>query len=301
MPPDRTSPIPPAPTVITIPNIKVTTETDGTIQVPAAEGFFYAGVQAVWIWWSADLDLLRSYLEPYRLTPYDFGGGKGAVNINFFNSAALYGSGTPGNNGISGFNETEVNIAAYASKVGDKVPQGMTLKQYLTVGEQTKRVGNFRLWVACDDAIAVAFGQQAYFENKFLCSYKYTAPSPNLPSATTWDWTCYDSPKGDSTIYQCGVDLTGMKGFASNMSEWIDLSHDQVSGRPVGSRRNYFGMFHTYQVPRNGSNVTLEYGKSKHSMRHDMKRLIGTRRPAFVQHYASPTCIAEATPYFADL
>ena len=143
MAPPKHSPIPPLPTKVTIPNITVTSKTSGTIQVPAASGFFYAGIQSIWAWWRVELPLLRSYLEPLDLVPYDFGGGMGAVNINFFNAAALYGSGEPGNPGVSGFNETEVNIVSYASKVASHVPQGLSLEQYLTLGEQTKRVGNY--------------------------------------------------------------------------------------------------------------------------------------------------------------
>ena len=300
MAPPNASPLPPLPAKIKIPNIKVTSKTVGTIEVPASKGFFYAGIQALWIWWSVELPLLRSYLEPLGLTPYNFG-GSGAVNINFFNAAALYGSGQPGNPGISGFNETEVNIVGYATKVESGVPQGMSLQDYLTLGEQTKRVGNYRLWVACDDPIAVAYGKQAYFENKFLSPYEYTAPSPNNPGVSAWNWTCYDSTRAQATIYQGSVDLGGLTGVASNMSEWLDISYDDKTRRPVSSRRNYFGMYQTYFLPASSKAVSISFGQSKHPMRHDMLRLIGTRRAAAVQHFASPTCIAEATPYYADI
>lgn len=301
MAPPKNGPIPPLPTKVTIPNIKVTSKTSGTIQVPAASGFFYAGIQSIWAWWRVELPLLRSYLEPLDLTPYDFGGGMGAVNINFFNAAALYGSGQPGNPGVSGFNETEVNIVSYATKVAGHVPQGLSLERYLTLGEQTKRVGNYRLWVACDNAIAVAFGRQSFFENKVLTPYDYTVPSPNLPGVTSWNWTCYDSTRAQSTIYQGHIDLTGLTGVASNMSEWIDISYDEKTRRPVASRRNYFGMHDSYFVPSTSKAVALQFGQSKWPMRHDMLRLIGTRRAVAIQHFASPTCIAEATPYYADL
>lgn len=300
MSPANAGPLPPTPAKVKIPNVKVTAKTVGTIEVPASTGFFYAGIQSVWIWWSVELHLLRSYLEPFGMMPYNFG-GKGAVNINFFNAAALYGSGQPGNPGISGFNETEVNIVGYATNVGNNVPQGLSLQDFLTLGEQTKRVGNFRVWVACDNAIAVAFGRALYFENKFLTPYKYTAPSPNLPGVTTWDWTCYDSARANAVIYSGTVNLAGLTGVASNMSEWIDLSWDEQTRRPVASRRNYFGMYETYQLPSSSKAASVVLGNSKHPMRHDMERLIGTRRPVAIQHFASPTCIAEASAYYADL
>lgn len=302
MPSAKAGPLPKLPKKVTIPKIQVKRKQVGTLKVPVSSGFFYAGIQSLWVWWAVDLKLLTAYLEPFECTPYDFGGGKGAVNINFFNAAALYGIGQPGNSGISGFNETEVNVAAYATKVGTMVPQGMSLKDYLLLGEQTKRVGNFRLWVACDDAVAVAYGRQVYFENKFLCAYKYSAPSPNLPGVTTWDWTCYDSPAGRAVIYQATADMAGVGPVASNMSEWIDISWDEGTRRPVASRRNYFGIYDTYFLPARSSKAfSISYGQSKHPMRHDMERLIGTARAVAIQHFASPTCIAEASAYYADL
>ncbi len=57
-------PIPPLPSQVTIPNIKVTSKTTGTLKIPASPGFFYAGIQSLWVWWSVELPLLRSYLEP---------------------------------------------------------------------------------------------------------------------------------------------------------------------------------------------------------------------------------------------
>jgi len=36
-------------------------------------------------------------------------------------------------------------------------------------------------------------------------------------------------------------------------------------------------------------------------MRHDMEKLIGKSEPVAIQMYKSPTCIAEAAGYYADL
>jgi hypothetical protein len=218
---------------------------------------------------------------------------------------ALYGQGQPGNQGLGGFSETELNIAAFATKVAANVPQGITLDQFLTSGDPTKRVGNYRVWVACDDAIAVACGRQVFMENKFLAPYTYNVPGPNnprpAPDQFTYDWTLHDPDKNAVTIYQASLNLAGLSPVPGNMSEIIDLSFDEVSRRPVGSRRNYLGMFDTYLQPAVSKAVTLSYGESKHAMRHDMERLIGKKRPSALQLFQSPTCIAEAAGYYADL
>ncbi len=301
MAPRNPNPIPNIPAHTRLPVIETTRKTAGSVSVPTSTSFYYAGIQSIWLWWLVDLELLSAYVNPYQMTPYDFGGGKGAVNVNFFNATALYGNSAVATNGIGGFNETELNVVSFASKVARNVPTGLTLQDFLAHGEPTKRVGNMRLWVACDDAVAVAAGQQVFFENKFLCSYTYSVPALNNPGQAVYDWSCHDPDKPKLDIYTTTVDLAGLTPTQGNPSEWIDLSFDAKSRRPVGSRRNYFGMYNTYQVPKGSKAVQLAVGKSEHPMRTDMRKLLGSRKAVAIQTFASPTCIAEVAGYYADL
>ena len=302
-------PLPAFPKETEIPVFKTTTKQLPDIPVPSALSFYYAGISSIWLWYRAPLDVLRAYVEPLGMTPYDFGGGQGAVNINFFNAVCFYGSGQPGNQGLGGFNETEINVMAYATKVAANVPSGISLNQYLVSGDPTKRIGNYRVWVACDDPVAVACGIQVFMENKFLVGYDYNVPGPNNPRTKpgdqytgdeyTYDGTCIDTSSAE--IYKAKLKLDGLSCVAGNMSEVIDLSYDKASRRPVGSRRNYLGLFDTYLQPQVSKAVTLTYGKSENAMRHDMEKLIGFASPVAIQMYKSPTCIAEAAGYYADL
>ena len=74
MSPANAGPLPPTPTMVTIPLFNVRSTPAGTMEVPASTGFYYAGVQSIWLWWLMDLPVLTSFLEPYDITPYDFGG-----------------------------------------------------------------------------------------------------------------------------------------------------------------------------------------------------------------------------------
>ena len=95
-------PIPALPKKIKLPVIKTTAKTTGEMSVPPQTTFYYAGIQSIWLWYPAPIGVLRAYLDPLGMTPYDFGGSNGAVNINFFNAACMYGMGSPGNPGIGG-------------------------------------------------------------------------------------------------------------------------------------------------------------------------------------------------------
>jgi hypothetical protein len=298
-------PLPAFPPKTKIPQFKTTTTKEPDLSIPSALSFYYAGISAIWLWYRAPMDILRAYAEPLGMTPYDFGDGQGAVNINFFNAVCFYGQGAPGNQGLGGFSETEINVMAYATKVAANVPMGISLEQYLISGDPTKRIGNYRVWVACDDPVAVACGIQVFMENKFLVDYKYDIPGPNNARTGkkqfTYEWACHDADSASLEIYKAVLNLDGLSCVPGNVSEVIDLSFDKTSRRPVGSRRNYFGLFDTYMQPAVGSSVQLTYGTSKHPMRQDMEKLIGTSKPVAVQMYKSPTCIAEAAGYYADL
>jgi hypothetical protein len=304
-------PLPKIPPKFTAPKFVVSVKQDGTMEIPGYFPFYYAGIQSLWLYWRVEHSLLDEYLLDKGMKAARFGnaGDTGLVNINFFNAAALYGAGQPGNPGISGFNETELNIVGYAAAVEASVPTSYTLEAFVTGADQTKRIGAYRVWVACDNAIAVAAGQQRYFENKFLVAYDYNVPNLNNdPSQNEYQWTCYDAAEitGEATpttfIYRASVNLAGLTPEPGNMSEWVDLSYDAKSQRVVASRRNYLGMYDTYFLSHAPANpVRIEFGTSKHPMRADMQQLIGAR-PAFaIQRFVSPPVIAEASPYYADL
>ncbi|MCC6771562.1 MAG: hypothetical protein IT360_10175 [Gemmatimonadaceae bacterium] len=301
----HTGPLPHIPAKITIPTFATKSKQVGQTEIHSSLSFYYTGISSLWLWYHADLEMLRAYLDPLGMTPYSFGRKTGAVNINFFNAAAMYGQGQPGNQGIGGFNETEINIVGFATKVAQHVPQGLSLRHFLTTGDVTKRLGNYRVWVACDDPIAVAAGRQVFMENKFLTPYTYNVPGLNNPRPSpdefTSEWKCHDPDKTTHLIYHATVNLGGLSPVPGNMSEVIDLSFDAKTKRPVASRRNYFGMYDTYLQRGVGRAVTLGYGASKHPMRHDMIRLIGDAKPVAIQRFQSPPCIAEVAGYYADV
>src|SRR5262245_64763260 len=104
---------PPIPSEFTFPIFEVTRKPKGEAKAPSGP-FHYAAIQSIWIYFEVELDVLKRHLEPLKMTPARFG-QYGAVNINFFNALAFAGQGGPGNKGFANFNETELNILAFAS------------------------------------------------------------------------------------------------------------------------------------------------------------------------------------------
>jgi hypothetical protein len=294
-------PFPPLPPSFDIPTFKPPAR-DGSMPIPPTLPFYYAGIQTMWLYWQVDLPLLNGYLHPLGMTPINFGGA-GLVGINFFNAVAQYGAGIPGVPGGNGFNETELTIMACATAVASTVPTDLTVAGFLTQGEQTKRVGAYRVWVACDSPVAIAAGIALFFENKFLTNYEYDVPALNNPGKTQHTWSCIDTAHPPQKIYNATVSLAGLNRVPGNMSEWIDLSYVADAKRVAGSRRNFFGMYDTYLLTpaQAAAAVSVVMGTSTHQMRLDMDRLIGKRPAVAIQTFCSPPCVAEASPYWADL
>ena len=294
---------PPVPSQITIPVYAVTVAQTGETQIPASTPFYYAAISAIWVHFRVDPKVAQALLPPgLEVAVFD---GAALASVHFMNALAQYGIGSPGNAttlpspGGSVFNETEINIVALPSARAAVAPT-LTADQFLAGGDQTKLLGNFRVWVACDDAVAVAAGKALYFENKILTSYGFNIPAMNNAGQSEYSWTCFENLT-TTEVYSAKVDLAGLAALPANVSEWIDYSFDAEAQRPVASRRNYFGIFSSYDISNAQSAVAIAWGTSTLQMLKDMQALFGTASPIAVQTFASPTVIAEAGPYYADV
>lgn len=305
--------MPALPASVTIPTFAPATQ-NGTVDVPPTPAFYYGAASVLWAWYEVDLDLLTGYLAGLGMKPANLG-GKGAVNWSFMTTASLFGAGFPGGAGGSAFEETELNILAYAAAREDDVPHDLTLESFLRGGDQSKNLGVYRLHVACDNGVAIAMGRALYYENKFFASYQFTSPNLNKPvkdivdGADRWDIRCLDGADGEAPlIYGAKADLQRVAWAGANASEVIDLSFDQAEGRVLGSRRNFLGVHQVAMLSSgDAGRVEMEYGDGSGAMTDDgrqmladMKRLVGSRSPAAVQKFDSPPCIAEAVPYYMD-
>jgi hypothetical protein len=305
--------MPPVPANVTIPTFSAGAQT-GTTQAPGTPCFYYGAVSLLWGWYEVDLDVLTGYLSALGMKPANLG-GKGAVNWSFMSAASLFGVGFVNSPGGSAFEETELNVVAYAAAREADVPDDLTLEDFLMGGDQTKNLGVYRLHVACNNGVAIAMGRDCYYENKFLAQYQFVMPSLNNPvkdiisGVDKWQITGYDGQDNTAEIYGAQVNLQGVTWIGANCSEIIDLSYDQKRGRVLGSRRNFLGIHQVaFLDAGDAGRVTMSYGKPTQKMsepgrkmQEDMSRLIGSRAPVAVQKFDSPPCIAEAVPYYMDL
>lgn len=226
--------------------------------------------------------------------------------------------------GVEGASEVELSIISYPTARKAQAPdQGFSAADFLAGNDHTKTLGPFRLMVPCDDRVAVYWGSWNFGENKFMTyPFVYNVPSPNNdPKVTGWDFTVpgavgepgysYDPVTKACTpfIMRASIDVSRHVPATGNPSEILDysmLKDPEKKGkmRPIGSRRNIFGIFSTYVFhgstpPRSYS---YETGNSSHPMVALLGKLLGSEPAPFAaQVFQSPPVIAESGTYYVDL
>ena len=308
--------------------------------------FLYGSFSAIWVYFRVPLATLNQILakQSGALQAFPFAdlseGGLdfGLMNINFMtyssdsgvNDPQSYadilkppppGDDAPASMGIEPTHECEINILSYAKARAAQTPFGLTSSQFIQGRDHTKTLGNYRLWVPCDDRIAVYWGMRNFGENKVMTyPFTYNNPAPNNPARTCWDFTI-PAPVGEpetSTLFRVLVDdLAGGPGVVgANQSEIIDFSlyphaaTNPPSQRLVASRRNVFGLFTCMTLDSAAAaglalpDCSVKLGNSSHPIVADLAAMLGGSgqfRPAGMMTYHSQPAVAESALYYADI
>lgn len=284
-------------------NPQVSTVADACATAPAGMPFYYASFVGIWVYWLTDYDKVHYFFEQGDFIPYVFtddNGNKKAltvINYQTYTSHAGMALGT--------VNEVEFNVCAYPAIDEGRVPQGLSVKDFLIGVDQTKLIGLYRIHVPADNTIAVAAGRAFFGEPKFFAQFWYNIPDPNFPTQKTWDMYVFDSkaegvvgaPKPPTSkehmIFHLSVpEINAMPDWA-NTSPLALYTH--VDGIPNGSHWQMLLPMAQY-CPLDyelAANITMEAGDSpERSMAADIRALIGDSRPVGVQIFRSnPACI----------
>ncbi len=308
--------------------------------------FWYGSFSALWVYFRVPIATLNNLLakqsSALEAFPFDDlaenGHEYGLMNINFMTYSSdsgvnvpqsyaditkpiAYGDKPPASMGIEPTHECEINIVSFSTAREAQTPTGLTSSQFVQGRDHTKTIGNYRLWVPCDDRIAVYWGMHNFGENKVMTyPFTYNNPAPNNPDRAIWDFTI-PAPMAEpatNTLFRLQMDdLVGAPGVVgSNQSEIIDFSlHPHAATNPtsqrlVASRRNIFGQFRCMTLEsaaaagRAFPDCTVKLGNSSHQMVADLDAMLGGSgqfRPAGIMTYQSAPVVAESSLYYADI
>lgn len=317
------------------------TESDGVhraMPTPGNPPFWYGSFSALWVYYAVPIAVLDPILatQSASLKAFAFDDlatdePMGMMNINFMAYSSdsgvndpqayaditkpiTYGDNPPASLGTEPTHECEINIVSYGAERRAQTPFGLSSSDFILGRDHTKTIGNYRLWVPCDDRIAVYWGMHNFGENKVMTHpFTYTTPALNNLTCTRWDLTIpapVTEPAGGRLFSLQIDDLDGRAGVvASNQSEILDFSlyphrEEGVGQRLVGSRRNIFGAFRCMTKASGGTMPTpdLDIGSSSHGIVGDLKKVFRAKRETCgVMTYATPPVIAESSLYYADI
>jgi hypothetical protein len=279
--------------------------------------FYYGSLSWLTVYYRVPLSVLEPHLNNTGFVPAVFADGDGAVGLN----PMTYGSHLE--NLVEATTEAELNVLAYPADRASAVPV-VAFTDFLLGMEQTKIIGNYRLWVPCDDPIAVEAGRAMFGENKFTTTLPYSFPGPNSP-ATAWTFLCCD-PNSPSTpqhgcdpgkgcdpanpnlfIFRLTANLQGAVPVLGSNSPILDYSvrmaePDEPPLRPIGSVRNLLGPLQTYLAAPGGAleDVVVTTGSSTHPMTEAVRELVAGRPCVAAQIFQSASPVIESRPFWAD-
>ncbi|MDH3644843.1 MAG: hypothetical protein OES38_22250 [Gammaproteobacteria bacterium] len=310
-----------------------------TMPSPGNPPFWYGSFSAVWVYLPVPLavldDLLQGENENLRAFAFqDLGKSMGLMNFNFMTYGAdsgindpaayadilkpiSYNDKPPASFGVEPTHECEINILSYSAARKAQVPFGLSSSDFIRGHDHTKTIGNYRLWVPCDDRIAVYWGMHNFGENKLMTPpFVYQMPCWNNSSQPVWDVKIpapMGEPAGNTLFHFVADDLKGRPGVEQgNQSEIIDLSlwpHAEEkpdTRRLVASRRNAFGVYNilTRDSKERMPGFELNIGNSSHVLVSELHRMLdqgGAIEPAGMMTYFSQPAVSESSLYYFDI
>ncbi|UEM23235.1 hypothetical protein JL100_010995 [Skermanella mucosa] len=278
-----------------------------------ASPFHYASLSSCMVHYLVDPVRVMDLFKGSGLRPAIFGDGA-SVSYGFHVHSAFRSAGlnlppeqwSPSAAGI--VQELELSIVACPEGRGDEIPD-ITFDQWLMGDEQTKLLGNHRLFMPCDDPAAVAVGRELFGDPVFKTGFLVNLPAPNpvrdgmaaaaeIEWMQTWGFRVNDPDDPAEFIFTALIDTTGLAPLPGMISP---VSRYGVSAAgPVGCRWSVTRPFDTFFIADAGpaDRVRLTYGASPHPMGIVMRDLLeGT--PAYaIQTFQSDPVAVRNRPYF---
>lgn len=216
--------------------------------------------------------------------------GAGCAGFNY----QCYGGQFPW--GISTVQEVELTISAVPRHRAAEQPE-LTFRRFALGDDQTKLVGNHRVWVPCDNQQAIDAAVRAFGENKFHTTFQVAMPSANQAGADTWSFTCQDPADASDAIFSCSVDTRGLDAEPANLSPLTE--YGSTGGRTIGCRLNVLQPYQAWLLEgKLAERVQLSLGRSTHPMRRDMEVLFGGLRAAAVRTFMSQPVAIQSRAYY---
>jgi len=285
--------------------------------------FYYSSLSNIVVHYLVDKERVKPYFhgrfKNSGLEPALFN-GKASVSYNFQVYTAFFSAGVDAPQASwsakasSVTQELELNIVAFPKGRGGEVPD-ITFDQWLSGDDQTKLLGNHRIFVPCDSQNAIDAGKTLFGEPKFLTSFLLNLPSPNPCRAQgevhqgevykpewvrTWGFRVNDPNNANEAIFTTIADTTGLTPIPSAISPITE--YGIPNEKAIGCRWNILQPFDTFLLTGDdiepAERVKLTYGASTHPMGVAMRELLDGVDAYAIQTYLSEPVAFQSRAYY---
>lgn len=302
--------------------------------------FFYASQTSWWLYFKVNMQTLLHAVGD-RLSQMDLmiatfdDPNHGYVALSPMIYTALFGTQSTTNNlpGMSITSELEFNVVVIPKRDKDKITP-LSFKEFILGYDQQKIIGQYRLFVVCDNPRAVYAGRHYFGEHKFLgdINYKISTfnnnPEEPLPQSFTMEaFQANGAGKLDELIFNMSAEINNKNFIISDISPFVVYGaqppepHPTIKQRPIASRRNYTNnLFQVYFQDKNNVEFKISYGTCKNApalnnpdgtpnqdsihwpqaMREKMFALLNNAVLSAALIYQSLPAGSESTPYYVD-
>ena len=278
---------------------------------PFTMPFYYASLSNCDVYYLVDPDAVKPFLKDTGLSPAIFG-GKAVVAYNYQIYAGQFSAGIdvpPEKWPTSGGDftqELELNIVAYPTALAAQAAE-LPFEELLLGDEQSKILGNHRVFVPCDSDVAIQAGETLFGEPKFKTSFRANIPALNpvrrpgdvyhAAWVQRWGFRVDDPKDAGEAIFTAIVDLEGLVTVPANPSPITE--YGTFEGRMIGCRWNFQAPMSLALLPRDQAHrVRLTYGESDHPMKAAMQRLIGDAPAVAVRTFLSAPAAIQSRAYY---
>lgn len=269
--------------------------------------FNFAFLTSLEVFYLVPKEVVSPYLSEEDLLPVVFE-NKALVNYNFQMYASAFSAGMNAptdewlESGINITHELELNIIV-KPRNSRACP---TFEQFILGDEQSRTIGNYRIFVPCDNEIAIAAGKACYGEPKFKTSFRMNLASPNPVRdyldhfrsewVTSWGFKINDPSNPHEFIMTCTINLDGVTHVPSNPSPIT--AYGIYNKQRVASRWNILQPMSAYFLDKyQDGNISLIIGNSSHPMKKAMVDLINNTPASAVRISNSPPVAVLGRPY----
>lgn len=251
--------------------------------------FYYSALNYIEINFLVEVHLLEKYFAEVSLKPLLLN-GKGVLMINYHDYYSTF------NKDIGFTQEIEVGIYCVPKSKNNQITGDEGIEILDNVEKiSSYNIGIYRIHVPCNDDIAIEAGITKFGEPKYKMDFNTSLPSFNGDLDNRWLIDCKEVSSATDSVLSFQVNLTEVNSKRSFLSS--RLYYGEKNNDLIGSWWNLFDFIESYYLDEYCNCWEVQFGRSNHYFKEEMKELIENNKPFLIRTYISSPVAKQSTSF----